>query len=258
MSRRFWLLVLFWFMSLSVLFGQADSSFVYLQARLVNAENGEAVPYAHILLKYELSGITSNDNGYFDLNSPENDSLLISSIGYEKLHLSVMDLRTDSTLNIIRLIPQVYMLGEIKITQYPSYERLVEIVINPILTNTEKNILRAYSNLDKAGLGFVARENDGIIRGGAGPITAIYNLFSRAVKNQKKYVKLKEEEKKDLKFKKKVSEDIIKRITGLTDSAVIIKFIRYCNFSESYLNSSSDYELFKRIKQNYEAFKQEN
>lgn len=257
MSQRFWLFVLFWFLSLPVLFGQADSLFVYLQARLVNAENGEAVPYAHILLKYELSGITSDDNGYFDLNSPEKDSLLISSIGFENLHLAVRDLRTDSTLNIIRLIPQVYMLGEIKITQYATYDEMVETITNPIYTESEKRLLRAYSRLEEVGLSFMPRKRDLHPRISGGPITGIYNLFSRTEKYRKKYQKLKEEESKDLRFRKKISNEMISRLTGLTDSITIIQFIRYCNFSESYLNSSNEYELFNRIKQNYKAFKQE-
>ncbi len=259
MSRRNWLTVLFWFLSLSVLFAQADSSFVYFKLKLVNAENGEAVPFATVLLNSTLDGITSDGDGLFDISLLKTDSLFISSIGYENLHIAVSGLKADSSLNIIPLSPRVYMLGEIMITQYPSYDRLVDIVINPILSTSEKNIFRAYANLESAGLSYVPRKSDGIIRGGVGgPITSIYNLFSRSVKNQKKYIQLKEDEKVDLRFKKKVSFEMITRITGLTDSITIVDFIKYCNFSGSYLNSASEYELFKRIQQNYEMFKRKD
>lgn len=257
MSRGLKLSVLFCFLSLSVLFGQADSSFVYLKAKLINAENGEAIPFASIFLKWEHVGIISNEDGYFDVQSPKNDSLLISSIGFETLHIPVKDLRTDSSLNIIRLVPKVYMLGEVKITQYPTYGEMVEAVTNPIYTHSEKNLLRAYSYLEEAGLSFMPRKKN--LRPGisGGPITGLYNLFSRTEKYRKKYQKLKEDESKDLRFSKKVSNEMISRITGLTDSITIVKFLKYCNFSASYLNSTSEYDLFKRIKQNYEAYKQE-
>lgn len=257
MSRGFRLLVLFWFLSLSVLYGQADSLSVYVQGKLIDAESGEAIPFAHILLHSKLKGLTSDVNGCFDISSMKSDSLFISSIGYENLQLAVEDLLVDSSLNIIRLSPKIYMLGEIKITQYPSYERLVEIVINPILSENEKSLFRAYSNLQKVGLGFIPRTKELYPGISGGPITGIYNLFSRTEKFRKKYIKLKEEEKRDLRFRKKINNDVICRITGLIDSVSITQFIKYCNFSESYLNTASEYELFTQIKHNYEAFRQE-
>jgi len=260
MSRGLRLLVMFWFLSLSVLYGQTDSSLVYIQVKLISSENSEAIPFATVLLNLQLVGITSDENGYFDISLQKNDSLFVSSIGYENLRLSVKDLNVDSSLNIIRLSPKVYMLNEIMITQYPSYERLVEIVINPILSTNEKSVFRAYSNLEKAGLRFIPHEMDRrlIIAHANSPITAIYNIFSRSVKNQKKYIEIRKDEKKDHRFEKKVSNETIKRITGLSDSTTIVRFIAYCNFSESFLNTASEYELFDQIRKNYEDFKQQD
>lgn len=253
MSQKNWLSVLFWFLSLPAIYAQADSSLVQYKARLINAETEEEVPFAHIILLSSEMGITSDNQGYFKTSLPTDDTLLISSIGFETFKIPVAELKPDSVVNMIRLTPRMYELSEIMVTQYPSYEKLREIVTNPVLTQEEKDIFRVYENMEKVGLKTIAKESGR--KSARGPITTIYNLFSKEAKSQRKYAELIEQDQKEWGYHKRINAAVIKRITGLSDSLEIIQFIKFCNFDETFLNNSSDYELFSLILRKFESFK---
>ena len=255
MSQRFWLSVLIWFLSLSTLLGQADSSLVYLRFKLLNAETSEPVPYAHVLLISQSMGITSDEFGCFETPLLSNDSMIISSIGFNESRIAVADMKKDSIVNVIKLNPKIYMLSEVMVTQYPTYEQMLEAVASPIYTKTEKDIIRAYQNMDDVGLQYIARTSGK--KGAGGPISAIYNMFSREQKNQRKYEQLVKEDEAETHFNKKLDVEIVKRITGLSDSSHIVQFIKFCNFDDHFLDNSSEYELYSLIVRKFKAFRRE-
>jgi len=222
---------------------------VNFRARLVNVKTAEAIPFAHIFFPLKQMIVTSDEFGYFEYPIQKQDSLYISSIGFEELKLSIEYMLLDSSINMIYLTPKVYMLDEIIITQYPTYEAFVKAIINPVFTEDEKKIIRAQKRMDAVDLS--RKSGSG---GVGGPITAIYNLFSKEAKYARKYQNLKEEDTNKALFNKKVNAAVIENLTGLTDSLTIMQFIRYCNFSNNFLDNSSEYELYSFIMQKYKAF----
>ena len=87
-----------------------------LKGRVVDGRNG--VPYATLQLGNSTIGVCCNDQGDYELKVPaghEGDSVLVRSVGYEPLRLSVKDLEGSSR---IRLKSQAIELREVNISRY--------------------------------------------------------------------------------------------------------------------------------------------
>ncbi len=94
---------------------------------LINKESGEPIPFANIGIVGENIGTASNAAGWFKLELSgkyDNDTLCVSSIGYESKKYLVGDFKDD-----IRNINQV------KIELSPKIYQLAEVLIQPINTN---------------------------------------------------------------------------------------------------------------------------
>src|SRR5438128_530926 len=55
----------------------------------ITNENGQAVPNASVVVKGSKTGVTSNDNGDFEISASANAVLVISSVGYSTLEVAV-------------------------------------------------------------------------------------------------------------------------------------------------------------------------
>lgn len=61
-----------------------DPILIRLKGRIVSAADSSAVPYANIINNRTHSGTTTNADGYFSMEMLNIDSLVVTSVGYEK------------------------------------------------------------------------------------------------------------------------------------------------------------------------------
>src|SRR5690554_6358747 len=66
-----------------------DPILVRLKGRLVSASDSIPIPYANIINNRNRSGTTTNNEGYFTLDVLNIDSLIVSSVGYQKTVLYI-------------------------------------------------------------------------------------------------------------------------------------------------------------------------
>src|SRR5450759_92614 len=71
---------------------------ILVKGRITN-ENGEPLPRASILVKGAGSGVSSNDNGDFQINAPSNGTLVISSVGFVPREIKVNN-QTSLTISL--------------------------------------------------------------------------------------------------------------------------------------------------------------
>ncbi len=97
------LFIIFYLLFPSILFSQSNTI-------LLDKKSKKPIPYASIFVKDQLRGTSSNFDGTFQLQISEGDSLIFSSIGYETLTLTKIDLK-----DTIFLHPQTIKLNEVQI-----------------------------------------------------------------------------------------------------------------------------------------------
>jgi hypothetical protein len=89
----------------------------YIDGKVLNSLTREPVSFATVRLKSNQLGIYANANGDFKIsNNPEfqNDSVIISCIGFKQYSVAFKELKTN-LVNKIILKPLVYGLGEVKV-----------------------------------------------------------------------------------------------------------------------------------------------
>ena len=114
MRLRLHFLLFLILVSAGLTFGQ--SSYRTISGTVMDAATGEPVPFANIFLKSGSSGTASNANGEFVfkiLTEGWNDSLVVSSIGYERKSVALATARDRIS---VRLEPSVVQLSDVVVT----------------------------------------------------------------------------------------------------------------------------------------------
>lgn len=100
-----------------------DPMLIRLQARLVSAADSTPVPYATVLNNRTHSGTTTNVNGYFTLEMLNIDSLIVSSVGYEKSVIKIPYNYAGQTTLLFRMLPVAYAVGQVDVQgEKPSFD----------------------------------------------------------------------------------------------------------------------------------------
>lgn len=102
----------------------------YIVGRLIDLDTKEPVIFANILLKGMAKGVISNEDGSFRIPldfKKYNDALLISSMGYETITVTLDTLQEDE-VNIVYLRPKIHQLQETTVTGYVRKVRAKQIV----------------------------------------------------------------------------------------------------------------------------------
>lgn len=92
-----------------------DPVLIKLQARIINAADSSAVPYANIINYRTHSGTTTNANGNFTIEMLNIDSLIATSIGFEQKTIKVPANYTGYNTLTFVMLPSNYALGEVKV-----------------------------------------------------------------------------------------------------------------------------------------------
>lgn len=94
------------------------------------------------------TGTTNDDNGYFEINASAGDTLLFSSIQYQRYQQVVTKIDLSRAFNIIVLIPAVQSMNPITVrsSMFSGYltDDLDAIPLNPVLTDDMLGIVRTF------------------------------------------------------------------------------------------------------------------
>jgi len=113
---------------------------LFIKGKIFNQENQEVIPFATILLKQNKIGVISNSNGDFRLGIQpgfQADSVIISSIGFQRKALAYKSLES-SKVNNIYLVPAVYKINEVTIVAKKKKlkaEQIIGLAIQNIKNN---------------------------------------------------------------------------------------------------------------------------
>jgi len=112
-------------------FGQGRKHIVQLSGIIVGDNNTNGLPGVHIYAPKAGRGTTTNYLGYFSMPVLANDSIVISSVGYQKQSYIVPDdpnLGDNITL-LVELVTDITYLDEVNIVPFPTEELFKEAII---------------------------------------------------------------------------------------------------------------------------------
>lgn len=226
---------------------QADSLY-YLSGQVISEINDQPVSFAHVINIHQRWGAVSDTLGYFDIWVKSGDTLNISALGYHFLDFGIKGFLND-TLIQISLKNRSYQISEAKISYLGTYKEFEYKVVNLELPddgiNPEANKLFKHVETQP-----VAAPSSSILN----PVSMIYSAFSKEANDIRKYIKLKENQHIVDAAREKFNKDAIKKLTGL-EGIEAREFMAYCDFSDEYIVSLSEYELYNKIRDRFEQYK---
>lgn len=242
---RFFCIILFSLVIPFCTFGQETT----LKGKVIDAKTGYPVPYASVLIKNKGKGIGATGEGKFNFRVEKQDTLQISSVGYETLVFSLNNSLDYSFEIIFKLAPKVYDLDSIQVIQLtdnfylkkPTFDTLDIGIRKPSIV-TDWNEIQTLP-VNNGEMGFI--------------ISGFLNDFDKSIQQQRiinQFKKSDEFTKKRLAEREKYfNKVLVKRVTRI-DDRVIDEFMEFCNFLDGQIIGKTEYEITLLILEKYKTF----
>lgn len=225
----------------------------HITFQLLDATTQSPIGLAHVISSTTRTGTISDALGFFRIPLGRGDTLRITAIGYYDMAVpSWGQFTSDSLYYPIRLTSRVYQIKEVRITRFGSYERFIREAAKMELPRSDQELvqerLEEYfrKTITQLDLKNLPQHTSG----------ATFGKDWFAIQREKIEEKSREERKWDIIYRK-FSASVVIELTGLSEVEAI-RFMEFCDFTEAFILTASEYEVRKRILDKFAEYKRLN
>lgn len=229
-------------------FGQDDDLIdpvlVRLRAVIISAADSSAVSYASVVLNRTRSGTFTNAEGFFSLEMLNIDSLVVSSMGFQKTVIKIPYNYNGNNTLVFTLEPELYMIDEIQVMgERPTSIDLGLGFGKPVDISPE---LR----------GDAFNEKPPILAAIFNPMSYMQYYMSKREKQKRELRKLILEEKYWEMHSKNYNKEMVMFLTGMTDEQAD-SFMIWFNSLEVLPYTSTEYQVRAAIIEYFKIYQNE-
>ena len=213
------------------LFSQCQ--FINVKGRVIDTTYNQNFYNIMLINKTTNKGIFGKPDGFFEATINQQDTLIISISGYEKIYFHTTDTKTCNFNLEYILQTKSKQLKTIVIQPLKSIQQIREERQNLTLKESKKMV-----------------EGVSVIQS---PITALYERFSHRAKTEKKINNLRYNDNKNKILKDLLSIYIQYEIVELNENE-FDAFLIFLNLDDTLLKNMNDFELAMLIKDKFEHF----
>ncbi len=254
-SIFFFLLFLFLFVYTNAQqFGIDDV--VSVQGFVSNPDN-KNIESVHIVNISQRWGTTSNWEGQFRIAAMPGDTMRFTCVGYIPYKYYVPAYRQSPLIpvHIVMLVDTTQISG---VTIYPwpyDAKALKEAVLamedqTPNIPDLKLNDPKFYNTPIPGGqpkTSIPGMVDPGLTFTVPGPITAMYDAFSKEGKSRRLFESLTNQDQRKVVAARRYNAGVVKRVTHFETDKEIQDFMIYCNLSVDFIVRSSEYDLYTAI-----------
>jgi hypothetical protein len=212
----------------------------FLMGRVVNPTNNAPLPNVHIINLRSAAGAFTSQDGSFIILAAATDRLLFQSVGFSSDTIQLNAQIFEEGYLIVELADRVYELPQVDVFPYPTFTDFKYAFLNKKVADDNVKIsLPQLPNLVQPGEGFGLRID--------GPITAMYNQFSRRGREIREYQNVLEREDLRRRASRVVNAEVVRRYTGLENDAEIEAFLKFCNMSDEFIVANQQYVVYEQL-----------
>ena len=262
-SSLLFLLLLFVFTNLKAQVAETHP-IVSVKGFITNPQ-GKYIENVHVVNVSGSAGTTSNREGQFHINTYPGDTLRVTCVGYIpfRYHIPTDRVNPLIPLHIVLQVDTIEISG-VEIYPWPADAQALKEAILAMDDQTPKvPDLRLndpkYYGVPLPG-GQPQRSNTpGLANPGLtvtipGPITALYDAFSKEGKSRRMYESLVNQDQKKVIAARRYNAKVVQQVTSFKTDKEIQDFMLYCNLSVDFIVSSTEYDLYKAINECLLAF----
>ncbi|MBW6480450.1 MAG: carboxypeptidase-like regulatory domain-containing protein [Bacteroidales bacterium] len=219
-----------------------------LKGFVVDERDSTAIPNVHIINLNRVKGTTSGNDGSFGILVNPGDSILFQAVGFVSDTLKITtEMLVGKERVIVPLIDKTYQLPTVDVYPWATFTDFKYAFLN--FEDPESPI-----NLNLPPVEFQPEPGEGVGIVIPGPITALYDHFSRRGRELAKYREVSEETVLARRASRVVNPEIVKRLTGIESEQEYYIFLDFCNISDEYIVSTQEYQVYQRILQCYKQY----
>jgi hypothetical protein len=237
------ILFVFFLVFIQVKAQNIDLYVVNIKGVITSAENGEPIPYAHVINPREHAGTTSNADGFFSINMLTEDTLSIRSMGYIEYKFTLKEFPPKERYKIV-MKPVSYELNEISVNGNRSMRKQLGL---PDAETLDIPIELRGNDYNK---------KPPLIAAFLSPISFLNYHLNDKEKEKRETLKAIKNNEEWHQFSTYFNLDNIKRLTGLKDEEAD-KFMVYCNMNNRLPFFASQMEIEFQIMDLFFKYKKE-
>ena len=226
-----------------------------IEGKIVD-EKRNPVSYVNIYIKSSLKGTMGDYYGDYKIGAFPGDTITFSAVSFRKTSF-IVPRDMDATAYALDVILEADTVGlkEVVIYPWPSTykafkEDFLELEVEDPIANLD---LYLPSPKELKALSYTSGIPGQIrLYSGSGPVSLLYDAFSKEAKSRKAYGEVLRKEKADNRYNKIV----VSQITGLKDDQEIREFMKFCALDVRFILDASDYELYLAIRNCYAEYAQ--
>ena len=227
----------------------ADHDPIQLSGIIVN-EADEPLPFVTVTNRATQQGVVSNEEGFFYLTFPKQDTLQVSAVNYEAYQLYFGDTARATNYDLkIRLSEKTYQLGSVTVFAFKdeaSFKRAI-LALDDVPEKPQKIVVPGTFQ------GTPVKKRASV----ASPLSFIYDRFSKRAKYERQLQEAQQDAAYQKTLAKKYSREMVGEITGLADDR-LDEFILYCQLKDKFIERSNEYDIIVAINQCYRNFEGKN
>lgn len=213
----------------------------------------EPLSSVNIININKVRGATTNAGGYFEIDVQVNDTLHITSLGFQSLRIRVTNDWIKNKSTKIQLTEKAIALEEVIIRPFNLTGYLeVDTKIIPVKENYRYSISGLTQGYEA---GQVSPNAFGKVLGSIfNPADMLYNFFGKKPKELKKLKEMKKDDTVRKLLESKYDRETIAVLLGI-DKNEIPEILQRCNYSESFIKTANDLQIMDAISGCYEEYK---
>ncbi len=227
------------------------SSSLFAQQQVFHAEfrsliDGERIMYAKLTNKSGDSRLTNSD-GYVEMPFARNDRIVVSHLSYDSLTLIPSDYSAGDTVRFY-MTPRVFLLKEFTFSILGPRYAFDNKFVKKDLGKSESDRVKERLEILDMRRDLIALDQsaaDGVRLGS--PITAIYEQFSKAGKERRKYAQLLANDFKDSITREKYNLGLVHSLVALPSVVETQDFMDFCSFDQSYIEQTDKVDIYLEI-----------
>lgn len=222
---------------------KVDLYFVNIRGKVISADNGEPIAFAHIINPRVHGGTTTNVDGMFSISLFTEDTLIIRSLGFVDQKLTIEEFPPKELYTIV-LNPVRYLIDEVTVNESLNMRKRLGLKeVEPLNIPTE---LR----------GDAFNEKPPWFAAFLSPASFLQYHLSDREKGKREVLKMIHNNEEWLTFSNYHNLENIKRLTGL-DGVEADKFMIYCNMKNQLPYFAGQLQIEFQIMDFYFKYKKE-
>ncbi len=224
-----------------------------VEAKVVNAATGLAMPSVHVLNLNQVKGVITNKEGDFEIPAVVNDTLYFSFLGFKSIKVRVTNDLLKFKGTKIELTELAYALEEVVIFPYQLTGYLDIDARNVPINRSQRYRIPGLSRGYEAG-----SNNPGAISKVLGavfnPANFLYNVFGKKPKQMRKLRQMKEDDEIRNLLASKFDRETLAELLQV-ERVDIDEILRNCNYSDNFIKTANDLQILDAISGCYEEYK---